>query len=908
MGKSINKSETEKDPLFAGLARSARILNIPVEIFTWYFLLGGFTFAVFAMLQLTKTGIVVLVITYFFLFMTTYNDDKGLDFYLFSLKRAITRKKIFGGYSFSPAVAVSTKDYSSPSHQLSDKEKLELSNFPYLSHINSNVVKLVNGDLFTMFKIEGFSYETKSYEQLQTLKRYRADMFRQLGSRFVINIYYDRHEVSEREAPETNNEFTNIINQRYYKKLASEKIFQNDIYISLLVRRVSPSDPFITRMKTIFFRDDNEEQMLSELDNAVSMFQEYLQSARPKQLSTYTKNNITFSETVNFLSYLVNLDRVEVPLYETEIRNYLSYSRKVFMPDGTIKFYHPTGEISAGAIYSLPNATYPEKSDHTMLDEFLKVDHTLVIAQTFMMIDRKKSVDMTVKRQNQLLNAKDKAVSQTKAMTDAIDDLASGRNLNGLFTFNVMVSAKTGQEFKDAMQKTRGAFQVTRMIPVKEDLVAEPSFYSMLIGNYNKIQRPAVINTTNFAGFASLHNSSNGKRHGNHWGDSVIALKTISNSLYDFNFHENDVGHTRITTGTGGGKTTTINLMLTATGKFNPYIFHFDFDYSSSVWVQAMGGKHTVLSEVVNTGWNPLLLSDTKENRLFLRNLFSFMGTDYNKEGNAIPLTTAEENKIKDVVDSIFEYEIEYRRLRNFVSAFGIPENNNIAERLGKWVKDGAYANIFDNENDSFSIEGARIFGYEMKHVMGNDVVLGAMSMYIFHRIDISMSKAEPFIVVVEEGQLYVKNQINLTMLKKVLTSYRRRNGMMIFVTPTPEIITKDDDLIAQFKTSILLPNDKANSKTYKGSEDNNGLGCTDAEFDWVVNTSPNLRQFMVKNSHDSVISKLDLSNMPEVIPILSGNEVRHNILKGILEKNPNAKFSEWVNEFNEKVKAHENR
>ncbi|MFV0082886.1 hypothetical protein, partial [Staphylococcus aureus] len=71
------------------------------------------------------------------------------------------------------------------------------------------------------------------------------------------------------------------------------------------------------------------------------------------------------------------------------------------------------------------------------------------------------------------------------------------------------------------------------------------------------------------------------------------------------------------------------------------------------------------------------------------------------------------------------------------------------------------------------------------------------------------MSEGKPFIVVVEEGQRYIINPINLSWLKIMLTTYRRRNGMMIFVTPTPEVITRDDDLIGQFKTSILLPNDK---------------------------------------------------------------------------------------------------
>lgn len=132
-----------------------------------------------------------------------------------------------------------------------------------------------------------------------------------------------------------------------------------------------------------------------------------------------------------------------------------------------------------------------------MLDEFLKVDHPLIISQTFMMMDRRKSISMSTTRQNQLKNAQDKSESQIEAINVAIDDLASGRILNGIYSLNVLVTSKTPSEFKEAMQKTSGAFQRNHMIPKKEDLISEPTFYSMLIGNYHLLQRPATINTTN---------------------------------------------------------------------------------------------------------------------------------------------------------------------------------------------------------------------------------------------------------------------------------------------------------------------------------------------------------------------------------------------------------------------------
>ncbi len=101
---------------------------------------------------------------------------------------------------------------------------MEINNLPYLSPINEHDTKLVNGDIFTVLKITGFPYETKSYAQLKTLKKYRADMFKQLGSRFVVSVYYDRHEVKTEIPPANGNEFSDSFNQKYYEKLSNERI------------------------------------------------------------------------------------------------------------------------------------------------------------------------------------------------------------------------------------------------------------------------------------------------------------------------------------------------------------------------------------------------------------------------------------------------------------------------------------------------------------------------------------------------------------------------------------------------------------------------------------------------------------------------------------------------------------
>ena len=96
------------------------------------------------------------------------------------------------------------------------------------------------------------------------------------------------------------------------------------------------------------------------------------------------------------------------------------------------------------------------------------------------------------------------------------------------------------------------------------------------------------------------------------------------------------------------------------------FIFHFDFEYSAAVFMTAIGATHTVLMPNMKTGWNPLQLPDTKDNREFLFRWLSFLGAKVNEQGNRVALTAREEKKVHEVIEQIYTFEPHLRRLGNF--------------------------------------------------------------------------------------------------------------------------------------------------------------------------------------------------------------------------------------------------
>ena len=91
----------------------------------------------------------------------------------------------------------------------------------------------------------------------------------------------------------------------------------------------------------------------------------------------------------------------------------------------------------------------------------------------------------------------------------------------------------------------------------------------------------------------------------------------------------------------------------------------------------------------------------------------------------------------------------------------------------------------------------------------------------------------------------------------------------MLLASQSPEDAIKCnifETLVQQTPTKILLPNPAGNAESYKK------IGLTDREVELVLSLGKDSRKFLVKQSQESVLAKLDLYGFNEFLPIISGN------------------------------------
>jgi type IV secretion system protein VirB4 len=142
--------------------------------------------------------------------------------------------------------------------------------------------------------------------------------------------------------------------------------------------------------------------------------------------------------------------------------------------------------------------------------------------------------------------------------------------------------------------------------------------------------------------------------------------------------------------------------------------------------------------------------------------------------------------------------------------------------------------------------------------------------MYLFHRIDERLD-GKPTMILVDEGWKALDDEVFAARIRDWLKTLRKRNALVGFATQSARDALDSriaTALVEQTATMIFMPNSRARSEDYC-----EGFGLTRHELDVIRGLPAHSRCFLVRQADASVVVRLDLAGMPEVLTVLSGRE-----------------------------------
>ncbi|MAW81901.1 MAG: type VI secretion protein [Parvularcula sp.] len=754
-----------------------------------------------------------------------------------------------------------------PAARLARREQKAGSRLPYRRHADAATLLLRDGALMQTLHVTGLAFETADTEELNHRQAVRDVMLRAVGSpQFTLHHHIVRRRVSPSLEGRFADPVSDGIDRLWQGRLSERRLFVNELFLTLVYRPASGKRGLLHRLSA---RKANADAQLAQTIKALNSARESLMASLgaygPRLLQCYEDEGRLYSEPLAFLSLLYNGELQPVLAPDEDCGDYIPYKRTSFGADALEQRGAGRDASSLAAILSVKD--YPSVTTPGVIDNLLRLPFELVVSESFHFADRQAAqerIDLALRR---LRAADDDTVTLKRGLKAAKDDAASGAGGFGEHHLTVMARAGTVEALDNVAAQSQAALADIGAIAVREDLNLEPAFWAQFPGNEEYIARKAMISTANFAGLCSMHGFPIGAADDNYWSAPVTIFETTAATPYYFDFHEGDLGNFLMIGPSGSGKTVLLNFLMAQTRKLDARMIFFDKDRGAEIFLRAIGGHYNILREGEPSGLNPLAIADTPANRAFLR---AFIARLVSAPG--MELTPEERGVIADAVDSNFEQDPSFRRLRYFVELLsGVSRSvaGGLAARMARWHGTGEYAWLFDNAADHLRID-APVLGFDMTDILDAPDLRGPAMMYLFHRIGQRLDGTRTAIVI-DEGWKALDDEVFSRRLKDWLKTIRKRNGIVGFVTQSARDAL-DSQIAAtiteQTAAQFFLPNARAQEKEYCG-----GFGLTSHEFDIVKSLPEQSRCVLIKKGGHSVVARLDLSGLPGVLKILSGRE-----------------------------------
>ncbi|KTD32195.1 vir protein [Legionella nautarum] len=864
----------EKDMLAKGMTRSAKVLGVPIN---FVILNIGFFVVLMLIAYLSSQSVWSIFITlwsmiivHLLMMMLSLKEDKAIQILLsnFSLCQKTPFDEV-NGYSPLTSFLKKTK-----LKEVSSKKHL-----PWSHLYDKHTVVTKKGELLQILTLEGMPFHTEDDFFLDDSKKIRNRALYQMASPQIAISFYTikkpHHDYPQGTYPEG---YAKEFNRRYQEKLKTEKRYQNFIYIVLMVKapilartnkKRAQHKPNETHKEQQAYFSQGIKTLNEQSSRLISLFKAY----GCRRLGTLQKP-FAHSEVLSFLSYLVNLkDRfVNAPIQSLD--NYLAYESHHFARRrGVIQIRDVSGQSRFAAMLSLKE--YPEETQACLMDTLLNASCELIMTQSFFFKHNQLAID-AFERQQRKMEQTDDSVLLADKINSAVEELKAGIASCGEHHLSLCIIADELDSLNKAIYDIDAKLnQEAGLGIVREEQGVELAFWAQLPGNQAYRIRQSLISSLNLASFANLHNYPLGKASGNHWGEALTLLETLSGTPFYFNIHVGQVGNSIFIGPMGSGKTLLLSAILAFSLKFGGWRFVFDKDRGMEVITRALGGQYNQMEPGKASGMAPLQLKDSPENRAFnillLKKILSL----------SKPLSTQEEKRIEKAIHAMYELNESSRRYRHLAPFLGVAEPGSLRERFDRWHSDGQHAWLFDNEKDSFTFNN-KMIGFDIGKLLNQSFIEVSTPalMYLFHRISECLD-ASPTMVFIPEGWKALSDPFFQEQLKDWSKTPRKNNMAMLMDTQNPEDLALSPagcSIVAEARTQVFFANAQAKWQHY------NQFNVSEREFEIIKEVLPAIggHYFLLKQGKISVVARLNLTGLNEDISILSSNLARALLLQRI--------------------------
>jgi type IV secretion system protein VirB4 len=764
-------------------------------------------------------------------------------------------------------------------------------------HIADDMVILADGTHAIMLRVDGKPLTLMDDDERYAERRRRHSTLRAIAGPNVT--VYEHHICHDRVDPfplgEFRSAFSRDLGKAYHEDI-SRTMVSREWLITVLIHPVP-----IDRLTNSLFGGtvETDELLVEQANERARTLLAGLRTYNVRRLGVRVENGIPYSEIAEAMRMVLYARWTPVPMTLGSLAGAI-YTDRVICGKRGFEILH-AGHSTFGVMYGFRD--YPEVVRPTVMDGILSSNHRLVLTNSFVYLSASAaSLRMSLKR-IRMTNAGDGALSLREGISEAIDDVQSGRSIMGTHHWSLAVHADTVSDLKKAVGEIKNLIEDT-VTATPESLGTFSAFWSQSPGSpdINK-GRSGDIKLMNFASFSSMGGFPRGAKS-HHWGRPTIRLKTKGNTAHDFSPHSGRVGHTVGIGQTGYGKTTvlgTFDVMLEQAliprGGMSVIL---DKDASNELSVLARGGYYVKIRRGQESGMAPLkALPNTLEARSWLE---EFIRGLIMADGRGEP-PADQIQRIQEAIVFIMRRPPEMRSLLG-LRQFLDHGNDSTGARLEQWCQGGSYGWVFDGQRDLIRMD-AGVVGIDNTEILPDEMITvrTPAAAYQLFRIREKVGRGVRAAVYVDEAASYLPDDRFAAGFEAFSRELRKGNGLLWMMIHHPQDFMGNkagETILQQSPTKILFPNPGLNEAVYRDV-----LKCSRGEIQAIREGMLVMGEgtFMIKRPLGTFIARAPIQR-PEFIAVLSSDPNRsalwHQIAAEKNTTNPDVIWAEYRNRYQE--------